>query len=422
MQFAAKLKGWAQVVATVALLSLVAACGGGGGSSNSSNSSSSSNSLPASPTATPVAANSANTAQITVAQGVANVINIPTVTVTVCVPGTSTCQSIPNVQVDTGSYGLRIVNSALTSVNLPTVTAPNASGGQLVECTNFADGFSWGSVRTATVTIGGETASSIPVQVLGDVSFTVPNGCANGSEENTASAIGANGILGIGVAQFDCGSTCSSSTTFGQYSNYYACSGSSCTKTQVPNNDQVANPVPHFPTDNNGVIVEMPAVSNTGSGSATGTLVFGIGTEPNNKLAASQTFTTDAFGDLTNSTFNGSRLTTFFDSGSNAYFFADSTLPACGSNFSGFYCPSTGQTRSVNVVGLNGASATANVGILSAATLFSNGNNYAFNDLAGQVGVASSFDIGLPFFYGRYMYFGIDQTATGGSQAPFVGY
>ncbi len=75
----------------------------------------------------------------------------------------------------------------------------------------------------------------------------------------------------------------------------------------------------------------------------------------------------------------------------------------------------------MNVVGLNGASATANIGILSAATLFSNSNNYAFNDLAGQVGMASSFDIGLPFFYGRYMYFGIDQTATGG-QAPFVGY
>jgi hypothetical protein len=245
MQFAAKLKGWAQVVATVALVSLVslvAACGGGGGSSNSSNSSSSSNSLPASPTATPVAANAANTAQITVAQGVANVINIPTVTVTVCVPGTSTCQSIPNVQVDTGSYGLRIVSGAL-SVPLPNAAVPNGSG-TLVECTNFADGFSWGSVRTATVTIGGETASSIPVQILGDVSFSVPSGCANGAEENTTSAIGANGILGIGVAQFDCGSTCSSSTTFGQYSNYYACSGSSCVKTQVPNNDQVANPVP----------------------------------------------------------------------------------------------------------------------------------------------------------------------------------
>jgi hypothetical protein len=167
--------------------------------------------------------------------------------------------------------------------------------------------------------------------------------------------------------------------------------------------------------------VEMSPVSNNGSGSATGTLVFGIGTQSNNTLAASQTFTTDAYGDLVNSTFNGSKLTAFFDSGSNAYFFADSSLAVCSSTYSGFYCPSSGQTRSVNIVGLNGASTTANLGILSAATLFSNGNNYAFNDLAGQVGVGNSFDIGLPFFYGRYMYFGIDQTANGG-QTPYVGY
>jgi hypothetical protein len=421
MQFAAKLKGWAQVAATVALVSLVAACGGGGGSSSgSSNSSSGSNALPASPGATPVPATAGNTAPITVGPGVANVINIPTVTVTVCVPGTTSCQAIPNVQVDTGSYGLRIVSSALTTVNLPTVAAPTVPSQQLVECTNFADGFSWGSVRTATVQIGGDTATSIPIQVLGDVSFNVPAGCASGAEENTASAIGANGILGIGVAPVDCGTTCASSTTFAQFSNYYACSGASCTTTQVPTTSQVANPVAHF-ADNNGVIVEMAPVSNNGSASATGTLVFGIGTASNNALAASQIFTTDAFGDLNNSTFNGSKLSAFFDSGSNAYFFADSTLPLCGSNFSGFYCSTSGQTRTVNVVGLNNASASANMGILSAATLFSNVNNYAFNDLAGQVGVANSFDIGLPFFYGRYMYFGIDQTANGG-QAPYVGY
>jgi hypothetical protein len=351
---------------------------------------------------------------------VANVINIPTVTVTVCVPGTTTCQSIPNVQVDTGSYGLRIVSSVL-SVGLPLAAIPSGGSGTLVECTNFADGYSWGSVRTATVQIAGETATSIPVQVLGDVNFSVPSGCASGAEENTASAIGANGILGIGVAPYDCGTACASSTTFQQYSNYYACSGSSCAATQVPTGDQVANPVAHFATDKNGVIVEMSPVSNNGSGSATGTLVFGIGTQSNNTLAASQTFTTDAYGDLVNSTFNGSKLTAFFDSGSNAYFFADSSLAVCSSTYSGFYCPSSGQTRSVNIVGLNGASTTANLGILSAATLFSNGNNYAFNDLAGQVGVGNSFDIGLPFFYGRYMYFGIDQTANGG-QTPYVGY
>jgi hypothetical protein len=340
--------------------------------------------------------------------------------VTVCVPGTSTCQTIPNIQLDTGSYGLRIVSSVL-NVKLPLSSMPMASGQQLVECTNFADGYSWGSVRMATVQMANETATNIPVQVLGDVSYTVPTGCASGDEENTVSAIGANGILGIGVAPVDCGTACSG-TSFAQYSNYYACSGSSCTAAQVPTANQVANPVVSF-TDNNGVIVELPQVSNTGSASATGTLVFGINTATNNKLAAAQTYPTDDYGDLNNSSFNGSKLIAFFDTGSNAYFFTDSSLPQCSGSYAGFYCPTSGQTLSVTLGGQSGATGTANVGILSANTLFANGNNYAFNDLGGQIGgTGGSFDLGLPFFYGRYMYFGINQAPIGGQQAPFVGF
>ena len=129
MQFAAKLKGWARVAATVALVSLLAACGGGGGSSSSSSSSTS------------------NTAQITVGTGVANVINIPTVNVTVCVPGTSTCQTIPDVQVDTGSYGLRIASGVLTSTMQGALPVTAASGGELAECTNFADEIGRASCR-----------------------------------------------------------------------------------------------------------------------------------------------------------------------------------------------------------------------------------------------------------------------------------
>lgn len=422
MQGAVKLRGWMQVAATVALALMITACGGGGGSSSSSNTDTSG--LPASPNAQPVASSSGNTAPITVAQGVANVINIPTVSVTVCAPGTTTCQTISNIQVDTGSYGLRIVSGALNTTMQSALKAAVPAGATysaLAECTTFADGYSWGTVRAATVQISNETATNIPIQVLGDLSgSSVPSSCVSGSEENTASAIGANGILGIGVAPVDCGTNCSNSAT---YSNYYACNGSSCqtSPTQVPTANQVANPVARFATDNNGVIVEMQPISSSGTGSATGTLVFGINTATNNKLAATTTFTTNESGDLTNSTFNGSKTSAFFDSGSNAYFFIDSSLALCGSNYSGFYCPSSGQTRTVNLVGLNNATATASVGILSASTLFSNGNNYAFNDLGGQIGMSGSFDIGLPFFFGRYMYYGIDQTATGG-QAPFVGY
>src|SRR5882762_9426843 len=39
-------------------------------------------------------------------------------TITICVPGTSTCQQIDHIQVDTGSSGLRIISTVLT-LSLP---------------------------------------------------------------------------------------------------------------------------------------------------------------------------------------------------------------------------------------------------------------------------------------------------------------
>ncbi|MGC2966262.1 DUF3443 family protein, partial [Paraburkholderia aspalathi] len=335
MQSAVKLRGWVQAVVAVALVSVIAACGGGGGgdsgSSNNSSSVLNGGSLPASPTQQPIAATAANTVPITVARGVSGVINIPTVSVTVCAPGSSTnCQTIDNIQLDTGSFGLRVVSSVLNQSVLGAlpVNTIGTSNAQLAECATFADGYTWGTVRNATVAIlnptagiGGETtATGIPIQIIGDLaSSTVPAKGCTGVAENTVSDLGANGILGIGTAPNDCGVNCENVN----FSNYFACpGGSSCTPTALAPAQQVANPVAHFATDNNGVIVQMPPVSNTGASSATGTLVFGIGTQSNNALAATQTFTTDPFGNMANSVFNGTTMQAFFDSGSNAYFFA----------------------------------------------------------------------------------------------------
>ncbi|MFL9902971.1 DUF3443 domain-containing protein [Paraburkholderia fungorum] len=429
MHSGVKLKGWVRAVVAVALVSALAACGGGGDNNSSSNNNSSNpmngGSLPASPTQQPIAATAANTVPITVGQGVNGVINIPTVSVKICAPGsTSNCQIINNIQVDTGSFGLRVVGSAISASLLQAlpVSTVTGSGAQLAECATFADGFTWGTVRTATVAIGGETTTSaIPLQIIGDKdASTVPaRGCSSGSAENTVGDLGANGILGIGTAPNDCGATCADPASAANFSNYFSCpNGTSCVRTAVPLNQQVANPVANFAVDNNGVIVQMPSVPDTGAPSATGTLVFGIGTQSNNALAASQTFTTDAFGDLNNSVYNGTTVQAFFDSGSNGYFFADNSLPLCSSNFAGFYCPSSAQTRSITLAGVSSTKVSVSIGIMNAATLFSNTSNFAFNDLAGQIGGNSSFDLGLPFFYGRHLYYGF---ATS-SQAPYVGF
>jgi hypothetical protein len=59
-------------------------------------------------------------------------------TVTICVPGSKTeCQTIDHIQVDTGSYGLRVLASVLT-LTLPSVAA--SDGNALLECTQLGSG------------------------------------------------------------------------------------------------------------------------------------------------------------------------------------------------------------------------------------------------------------------------------------------
>ncbi|CAG4909289.1 DUF3443 domain-containing protein [Paraburkholderia saeva] len=423
MQITMKLKGWMQVAAVVFVTSLVAACGGGGGDNGTSNSDNSGiNSLPAGPTQQPIAAGAANTVAITVDKGLKNVINIPTVSVRVCAPGTANCQVIDHVQLDTGSYGLRIVSTALNGTLGPALPVTTVNGSQkLAECTSFADGVTWGSVRTADVTIGQKQATNLPIQIIGDMPAASQPASCSGVPENTVDDLRVNGILGVGVMLNDCGTACSNPSQAPTSSNYYGCTGNACTRTVAATNVQVSNPVPLFSGDNNGLIVQLPPVSNTGAASAQGTLVFGINTQSNNALAASQTFLSDPAGDLTSSTFNGKPATALFDTGSNGYFFDDSTLPACGGNQPGFYCPPTAQTRPFTVKGVGSATATVNMNVVSVATLVASGTNFAFNDVAGE-GIRTGWvDLGLPFFFGRYVYYGMDLRATTG-QAPFIAF
>jgi hypothetical protein len=87
------------------------------------------------------------------------------VSVTVCVPGTATCQTIDNIALDTGSTGLRIFNSLL---NVPLPPQSLSAGAITEECALFGTSASsaglWGTINTADVKISGETAKSVPIQ------------------------------------------------------------------------------------------------------------------------------------------------------------------------------------------------------------------------------------------------------------------
>ncbi|MEX3582603.1 MAG: DUF3443 domain-containing protein [Burkholderia sp.] len=358
-----------------------------------------------------------NQVPIVVNAGLANVVNMPTVSVTVCAPGTSNCQVINNVLLDTASFGLRLVSSAASSVlaSLPTQTI--GSGYTLTECGQFVSSFTWGTVRSADVKLAGLTASAVPIQIIGDLGTSnVPRSCSNGgSSANSVAALGANGILGSGQSPVDCGSACVNSAA---NSNYYSCpSSGTCTRTTLALNRQVANPVARFPSNNDGVIVQLGTPSG---GNASGTLTLGIGSAlPATGVTVLGTTTS---GNVTG-TFQGRVITSaFFDTGSNAYFF-DSTdsstpLPTCSNNAS-FYCPGTTQNLTATLAGTNSSTLAVNFSVANAQALF-NTNGFALANLGGPFGQSQTLDFGLPHFFGRNIYFGFDLRSVGGTQTPYV--
>jgi hypothetical protein len=402
----------------------------------------------------------ANTAQVTVGFGPngntenpeTNYYNNIYTTVTVCEPGTTTCQSINNVLVDTGSVGLRILASQLTSVSLKSIT--DTDGDALNECVEFGTlDYTWGPVAMATVQIGGETASQvptasggtansgIPIQIISNTS-SVPNGAEctqdGGSNENTVALLGSNGLLGIGNFPQDCveGGTnyCTSSSSD---ELYIVCSNSSCAYASVPVQDQVWNPVAAFSSsDTNGLSLYLPAIPATGAANnaVTGTLTFGIGTESNNVIpSTANLYQLDEYGYFGSATFAGVTYTSassygsFLDSGSNGLFVSDySTLSAalkttvsdCTYDNADiyYYCPSSTLTVPLTVAGTNGTSTTVDLSIANALSLFSSGNS-TFNNLGGESGgtgaSTDSWDLGLPFFFGKTIFFGISGTTVG---------
>jgi hypothetical protein len=367
-----------------------------------------------------IAQSGQNVAPISVNSGPAgNYANGAFTSVTVCVPGTSTCQTIDGMLVDTGSSGVRILSSVLT-IALPQQKA--ASGNPVVECLPFVASYTWGPVQTADIQIAGEKASAVPVQVLSDTDFTVPSGCTRSGfrSADTLQTLGANGLLGVGLFAQDCGSACTL-TGSANPGLYYECPSAGCVVTSEGLAQQVQNPVALFSSDNNGVIVELPAVS-AGQASVSGSLVFGIGTQSNNGMGAAAVYALNANGYIT-ATYNGqSYAKSFIDSGSNAYFFLDSSstgLPNCTSA-TGFYCPASTKNFAVTNQGSNAASGTVNFSVANAETLFANPSDFVFGDLGGPA--PGYFDWGLPFFYGRNVFVAIESAATPSGTGPYWAY
>ncbi len=222
---------------------------------------------------------------------------------------------------------------------------------------------------------------------------SVPSSCSSvGPDLGTLTALGANGVLGVGNFQQDCGPGASAAPSAPNV--YYACASGACNATFQGLPQQVTNPVWALPADNNGVLIQLPSVPAGGTTTVSGNLIFGIGTQTNNGLGSATVFDTDANAYF-NTTFNGVvNACSFIDSGSNANFFPATNYPnltACTGQNSGFYCPPAALAPLVltasnqSASNTNGASGTVNFNVGNTDVLFTNngGLNNAFSELGG---------------------------------------
>jgi hypothetical protein len=418
-----------RLVVTIGLL-VLAGCGGSSGSGGSA----------------PITTGTSvlNTAAVTVGFGAlgpsGGYVNGIWASVTVCAPGSTTsCQTIPNVLVDTGSTGLRLLSSALT-VSLPTIQS--TPGNVVQECIQFGDfSYTWGPLALATVQITGtgemalqvpgQTANSgIPIQLIAaNPPYAVPSSCLAtptspglAFDDNTLENLGANGILGIGNFPQDCGSYCTTNAA----DQYYICPSGVCEPTTVPLQQQLWNPVSAFSSsDTNGSLITLPADGSTGAASVSGSLILGIGKQSDNAIGSAKVYEVDQYGNFPQVVYNGIAYTSpnngsFIDSGSELILISDAASLAstgiieCNSELQGFYCPNAPVPFTVTVYGANSASTPVSFTIANAAALLNSGLA-AFNNLGGDSGTGPStdyVDLGLPFFFGRTVFVGIAGAST----------
>jgi hypothetical protein len=277
-------------------------------------------------------------------------------------------------------------------------------GNPIAECVPFGSATAWGPVERADVKLGGEpTISNLPIQIFNADYPPIPPSCSFGTPlVRSPAQVNFNGILGVGLFRYD-----------GNATLYYACPASGCFGKSVLQTKQVQNPVASLPVDNNGVILKLPAIPLSGAPSANGQLIFGIDTESNNQLGATNVYEANQFGEIT-TTYKGGDNVGFLDSGSNGFFFTDASIPLCSG--SPFYCPASTLGLSATNTGSNGTSATVDFAIANTIALLTSGE-VAFNDLGALFGGGGFFDFGLPFFFGRQVFVGI----LGGSPSPVSG-
>jgi hypothetical protein len=191
---------------------------------------------------------------------------------------------------------------------------------------------------------------------------------------------------------------------------------------------QVTNPITYFAADNNGVIIQMPSVAAAGAATVSGYMIFGIDTETNNKSGSQSVLTVASSGANAGgftTVFNGQTLTTsFLDTGSNGLYFSDTDIALCtDSGLTDFYCPTSTLNFTATLQGENDVSVSESFSVGNTESIAQ--DDAAFPSLAGTFpgpGSSTTFDWGLPFYFGRTVYTAIQGAVTSVGTGPYVAF
>jgi hypothetical protein len=395
--------------------------------------------------------------------------NKPCVEVTLCDSLTGLrCETISDILLDTGSFGLRVFKGAFTKLepydsnkvakDFEFIPKSNSGvNGKLVQCATFGDGSAdWGPVMKAHVVLGGEEAVHIPVQII-DINFAnYTDFCVNTDQsppDQDAASAGFNGILGVGLFAEDCGDICQNYES----NLYFNCDpsdtsvppqASPCKRTTaLVATEQLKNPIAALSVDNNGLIVQLPIVPQGGAVSVEGNVILGIDTRTASSVgyadnSATADLTTFTAAEKTGENFayfktnyRGTTYpTSFLDTGSNGLYFdapSSAVMKDCSFlNEPWFFCPDSEMSLQAQTQSADGlVSSIVNFKIIGLQDLFD--PNMVFYNLGGDAGTGDNnpnpdptigFDWGLPFFLGRNVYNGINGKTSSLGTGPYWAY
>lgn len=230
--------------------------------------------------------------------------NIPQISLTICVPGTSTCQTIDHILVDTGSTGLFLFSKQTQGVldlaATPLPQAKDSNGNLLYDCMAYGGNSNAGGTYIADVYLNGSHyATQQTIGVFGTVENQASQLCSFNKNANQTIndyvlsnpqtqqvGLGFNGILGVGALKpsIDDSSTLSCNSQF------------QCTPFNWYNGTNLhgySNILAQLNNDSNGFGLSIPSPSiNVNGGfngqALQGQLILGINTQTDNQVSVAQ--------------------------------------------------------------------------------------------------------------------------------------